>query len=347
MPNDILSLTTLKGTVRQGGEAYGEMLATAILGYCLQEVKPDHERLAYAARSWRHIEQDAPLSAEFMRGIAAGAHLPLEYVTLLTLAEEIGHRPHCTAFVATGEATQGGRTIGGQTWDTGPHQYPWPGLLRLELQGTPHTITYHFPGIWACAGLNDAGLSLVWTTSGVFPLVTPEVGVPTYVLVAEVLRRRTVVEAICYLQGVKLAGAFIFLLGDATGAVAVVEALPGYVGVDQSGPALWRANHYLGAEAIRLSRQDITGECAFTGPRCRRMADLVREHYGALSPAVARAILTDRLGAGPWLHQYPQMERENPGRHMSLDSLIAVSQDRVLHTCRGGRQPGPWQEVVL
>jgi hypothetical protein len=32
---------------------------------------------------------------------------------------------------------------------------------------------------------------------------------------------------------------------------------------------------------------------------------------------------------------------------MTLDSLIAVCQERVLSTCRGGRKPGPWQHLTV
>ncbi len=350
MWNGTLPVISIKGTVRQGGEAYGEELEVPLMGFCLQTVKPDKARLGYAARCWRYIEKDAPISAEFMQGIAAGAHLPLEYITLLSLQEEIAHMPHCTAFVATGAATVGGETINGQNWDFTSQYHPWASLLKLQLQGTLDTLTYQYPGLWACAGINEAGLSLVWTTTAANPPVAPEVGVPTYVLVAEVLRRRTVEEAIRYIQSVKLAGAFNFLLGDAEGSVAVVEALPELVWVDQSSQAMSRANHYVGEELIRLSLQDVSGslkDTQATAFRAGRMAQLVRQHYGNISTGVARAILTDRTGPWPWLHQYPEGEEGRDAGMMSLDSFYAVSQDRAFHLCRGGYRPGPWQEEAL
>jgi isopenicillin-N N-acyltransferase-like protein len=349
--NDIerLTMTSLEGTVGECGEAYGEAFETRILGFCQQEVKPDKKRLSYAERCWVHIERDAPISAEFIKGMAAGSHLSLEHVTLLTLHEEIAHGG-CTAFAASAEATLEGKAIIGQNWDFPPSIYPWVGLLRLELEGALNTLTYHMPGLWACAGINEAGLSLVWTSTGIFPPVLPEVGVPTYVVVAEILRHKSVRDAIRYIKGIKLAGAFNFFLGDASGSIAVVEAMPGYVSVDQSGPTMTRANHYANADMVRLARQDVSGgveETYATVYRSERMAELIQQYQGEISPAVAKEILLDREGDWPWLHQYPAGVGKVELKAMTLDSLFAVCKDRVFFTCRGGREPGPWQEVTL
>lgn len=91
---------------------------------------------------------------------------------------EIVHQPHCTALAAAGTATHG-TTIIAQNWDWAPQLYPWAGLLRLALRGSPRVVTYHYPGLWACAGINEHGLALMWTGGGYFPLVPPVVGLPT------------------------------------------------------------------------------------------------------------------------------------------------------------------------
>ena len=88
----------------------------------------------------------------------------------------------------------------------------------------------------------------------------------------------------------------------------------------------------------------------------RGLASFTHPHHAAdistgkrkLSVAIARKILTDRSGDWPWLHQYPAGgDHASTLAGMTIDSLIAVSQDRVLHTCRGGRVPGSWQSVGL
>lgn len=346
MRNDRLQLTEIKGSPEACGEAYGEAFAPLIMGFCKLGLDPNARRLAYARKCWPYVEQSAPVSAEFMRGMARGSGLPLELITLTTLHEEIVHQPHCTALVVTGSATRDGKSIAGQNWDWAPHLYPWPGLLRMRMSGSPRLVTYHYPGLWACAGINEAGLSLVWTGGGYIPKVSPVIGLPTYVLIAEILRLRSVDEALSWLAGVKHAGSFIFFLADATGATAVVEAVPRRVQVDQSGDAMSRANHYLCPDVVHCARQVTPSRSKYTtSQRAERMQRFVDEHYGRFTPAVVKAILTDRSGDWPWLHQMPGGKRSLALEGMTIDSFFAIPQDRVFWTCRGGPHPGPWQSV--
>jgi predicted choloylglycine hydrolase len=347
MGNDVLPLTDLRGSPTQCGAAYGEAFGTLMMGFCRQEVTPTRKRLAYARRCWRHVEESAPTSAAFMRGAAGAARLGLEHVALLALHEEIVHQPHCTALAATGETT-GGPTLVGQNWDWAPQLYPWAGLLWIAMTGSPWLITYHYPGLWACAGINDAGLALMWTGGGYFPRVRPVVGLPTYVLIAELLRLRTVDDALGYLGRIKHAGCFIFFLGDATGATAVVEAVPGKCAIDRGGSALCRANHYADPKVLAAGKQVKPHRASSsTLQREERMGTLVKKYEGRLNRAAVQAILTDRTGAWPWLHQFPGGRQADTLDGMTIDSLLAICQDRTLLTCRGGPRPGPWQQLAL
>mgnify|MGYP002624895903 FL=1 len=221
-----LPLHTLSGAARDCGRAYGEMFREAMLGFCVQEVRPDTKRLAYARRCWKHVEHDAPASARLMRGMAEGSTLSIEQITLISLHEEIVHQPHCTAFAATGSATRDGDTLVAMNWDWAANLYPWASLLRLDVAGSPRVLTYQFPGLWAGAGINEHGLSFMWTGSGYQPRLAPITGMPTYVIIAEMLRRKTVPAVLKFLDGIRHAGSFIFFLGDAAGRIAVVEFIP-------------------------------------------------------------------------------------------------------------------------
>ncbi len=346
MNSNRLTLTRITGTPRTCGEAYGETFEPLIMGFVRQELRPDRKRLAFARRCEGHIENSAPTSAAFLRGMAAGSHLSLDHLTLLTLHEEIVHVPHCTAFVATGNATRGRKTIVAQNWDWAPNLYPWAGLLRLEIKGRPRAALYHYPGLWACAGVNDAGLALMWTGAGYFPKVPPAVGVPTYVIIAEILLRRSVAEALAFLKAVKVAGSFIFFLADAGGDVAVVEAVPGKLHIERSREAMTRANHYTCPELIQCSKQVLKrGHASLM--KHARMSELVGSNIGKLDANSAKKILTDRGSKWPGLNQFPCGKDSVALSGMTVDSLIAVCEERVLWTCRGGREPGPWQSVEL
>lgn len=325
------------------GVAYGQAFEPQIMGFCRMELEPDRKRLGYARRCWQHVEKDAPASARFMKGMAKGAHLSLEHVTLLALHEEIVHTKHCSAFAAS----RGDCPIVAMNWDWSTPKYPWAGLLKLKMTGSPRMVTYHYPGLWAGAGVNEHGVALMWTGSGYFPQIQPVVGLPTYVIIAEILRRKTVRQAISYVERVKQAGAFIFFVGDAAGDTAVIEAIPGRVD-HVRGDALSRANHYMCDAIVAGSRQKLTRKDAVsTRYRGRRMEALMKKYAGRITPAAARKILTDRDGPWPWIHQFPGGARQHELADMTIDSLFADCRERVLHTCRGGRVPGKWQTVAL
>jgi len=321
------------------------------MGFCRQEVKPDKARLAFARKCWKHVERDAPSSAAFMKGMARGAHLSTDHIALLLLHEEIFHmrEPHCTAFAATGKATRGGKTIVAMNWDWSTNLYPWAGLLRLSIKGDPRLLTYHFPGLWAGAGINEHGLAFMWTGSGYLPEIKPIVGMPTYVVIAEMLRRRNVEEVLAFLKSIRHAGSFIFFLGDASGKTVVIEGMPGRLSIERSDGAISRANHYTCDDMVRCSNQNLnTGNpMQTTLRRGPRMAAMMREYEGRISPTTAKKIMTDRHGKWPWIHAFPGGPDGVSLGGMTIDSLFAVCQDRVLWTCRGGREPGPWQSVTV
>ena len=110
-----------------------------------------------------------------------------------------------------------------------------------------------------------------------------------------------------------------------------------------------RANHYACPDIIACSNQAkrISRKKYSTVQREARMSELVEKHRGRIDAAGARAILTDRGAPWPWLHQFPGERDAIPLSGMTIDSLFAVCQDRVLETCRGGREPGPWQAIAL
>lgn len=367
-----LAVDHIKGSPRQCGREYGERFADLIMGFCRKELAPDKKKLAYARQCWRHVAKSAPESAEFLRGEAEGAKLSLDHVTLLALHEEIYHVPHCTAFAATAPATRGGATIAGMNWDWSTALYPWPGLLKMSMTGGPRTASYHYPGLWQCAGINDAGLAFVWTGGGYFPYVKPVVGVPTYVLIAELLRKKSVYEVTQYLATVKHAGSFIFFLADASGAMAIVEAVPGKTHlvrpVDQRGGAsgdaserpsgdarstkelpgvLVRGNHYFCGDVLACGKQVAPSpKKATTLQRTDRMAALVRQHHGRIGVDEGKAFLLDRHGPWPWLNQFPAGRDAVTLGGMTIDSILTHCNERALLTCRGGRTPGPWQTVT-
>lgn len=245
-----------------------------------------------------------------------------------------------------GRGHAGGKTLVAMNWDWSAPLHPWASLLRLDMKGSPRVLTYHYPGLWAGAGINEHGLAFMWTGAGYMPQLNLRVGLPTYVVIAEILRRRSVPAVLRWLDSVQHAGCFIFFIGDEKGRIAVIEGMPGRLAVDRLAQALTRANHYKCGDIAKAAKQRIRAGTS-TVYRGRRMAELVGDHIPGLGVKAGESILTDRDGPGPWLHQYPYGTSRFTSGGMTVDSLLAVSEDRALFTCRGGREPGPWQRVKV
>ncbi len=291
-------LIELRGTPRACGQQYGEHYAEAITAFYLLEIEPhlNPKRLRFGARCWEIFRHWETPVVDFARGMARGAGFTPEEVTLLLLHEEFVHLPHCTSLGATGQGTPDGAPILGQTWDWNSRLYLWSHLTRLHAHGMPRALLYSYPGLWAGAGINEHGLSLVWTSSGPTPKAPPRAGIPTYAIIAALLARRTCREALALLRATKNAGSFIFTIADAAKEVWVIEGMPHRIEAIPCEDVVSRANHYEGAAAKARTGQtpsQLKTSTRFRGPR---MARLVRRFRGTLDARRVEACLRDRFG---------------------------------------------------
>ncbi len=329
-----LPMLELTGTARSCGRKYGALQAEMMAGFMELEGLVGGKHRQLAAHCWREIMNWQPAIAEFMRGVAEGCERSVEEIALLSLHEEVVHSTHCTAFGAAGDATNGRGAIIGQNWDWSPRLYPWSSLLKMKTDTAPAALSYAYPGLWACAGLNEHGLSLVWTGSGYYPNVPPKVGIPTYALIAAILQQKDCGDAIRLLKRTKNAGCFIFFLADADGDVNVVEGWPESVYVSRCESVIGRANHYLSDEARRSVDQQVPMASIEnnTVSRCNRVMELLELHKGRIDGATAQAILRDHgVKRGLDICQHPTPGRES----ITLDSFYLLPAKRELWLARG------------
>lgn len=129
-----------------------------------------------------------------LKGMAEGVGLRLEEILLSTLHEELYHRgvlppiEHCTAIESGPPSTADGNTYVGQTWDWMTTVYGLSSMLLWKRTGGPSVLAYAYPGLWAGAGLNSAGIALTWTSAalgkGQSDIAGPRVGISSYILIA-------------------------------------------------------------------------------------------------------------------------------------------------------------------
>jgi hypothetical protein len=177
----------------------------------------------------------------------------------------------------------------------------------------------------------------MWTGGGYFPPVKPTAGVPTYILTSELLLKRTVKEAIAFLQGVPRAGAFMFLLGDATGAGAVIEATPRVLKIKTCDSVDYRANLFLFQETIKDSAQVSPTKKLHSVRRIAAVKRYLATQGSLLSMTSVKNVLENR-----------NVRVHMPFKSTTLDQLIAdCNRGRLLVKRGGARHDYDWVEYKV
>jgi len=232
-------LTVISGKPRERGRQYGSQFKDAIRGFLQKEIyasfteKPNAKEsiVRYAAACGKAIKDYSPLIFEEMEGMAEGSGLTIEETVLVTNHEELWHRglvpatDHCTVFGSAPPDTKDGDTFVCQTWDWMESVYGMSQMLHWKRPEGPSLLSYAYPGLWTGAGMNTAGLALTWHTGG-GDGKEPRVGIPAYVLIAQILYQDTFKGALEEVRRATHAGWFVYLLGDGQGNLATIRGTP-------------------------------------------------------------------------------------------------------------------------
>jgi len=328
-----LSVTNVEGAVRQCGRLYGEQERESILGFLTSQISIRPRLLKFASGCWSNICETLPVVAEFCEGLAEGANLTTTHTTLLLLHEEVLHQEHCSIVGVSRAAACDGRSLVAQNWDWPATMYAWPKLLRLRTDSAPATLTYSFPGLWACAGVNDEGLAIGWSGAGYWPNVPPIRGVPTYALLAGLLLTRDVSEALDLLNSRCHAGSFIFFLADRAGELAVVEGWPGGLSVARNCDVELRTNHFLSPAAVSAVHQPDPASIteSTTAQRLTSLQSLVASQAGRIDGIAIRNILSHEDVRAAY-----DIDEVGPGYNsMTIDSLCIYPDNSQMWVARG------------
>lgn len=325
----------IQGTPTRAGVQYGRKYRAEIYQF-LNLLKNDNTFNWEGTREIAHryeefIKTFTPFTFAFLNGVAQGSKVDrLDLVTLLA-HEEIVHHPHCTGISAKDPHTQ--KTVLGQTWDWAPRYAPFGSVVEYDIKGGQKVLSYHFPGLWSAMGINKAGLSLVWTGVGYYPNVKPMMGVPTYAIISELLQKKSVDEAVEFLERIPNAGSFAFLIAD-DHETAAIEAAPNKVVVDRESNTHLRANHYDMPELKDYTHQKLE----LDHESIRRRAVLERRtREAARSGSLDIDAIHNILGKSTKISEY--------GEENATIALIALDPaKRELHFTVGGF---PFQEPQI
>jgi isopenicillin-N N-acyltransferase-like protein len=221
---------------------------------------PDDLESTVAARYLPFANGYAPELVEEMRGIAEGAGVAFEDVFLLNcfldvydavfpqLADAI--LDGCTAFGVTAERADG-NTVVAQNLDLRSFFGPAAVLLDVNPADAPRAIVLSVAGVVGCAGLNEAGIGLV------FNKLAPTdagPGVPYPMLARRALAQTRVGNAIHSIASPKRASGSHMLLGDCSSGVYSIESSADDYEISYADAGtIAHSNHYI---APRLQALD-------------------------------------------------------------------------------------------
>ena len=275
-----------------------------------------------------------------LQGIAEGSRLSLDEAVVITLHEEVGKKEsspkvhHCTALAAGPPDTNDGNMYVGQNWDWMRSAYGLSSMLLWKRSEGPSVLAYSYPGMWIGAGLNSSGIALCWTWGDQRGIQGSRTGIPSYVLVAQMLYQDTLNGALDEARRATNAGWFNFVLADGESHLANVEGTPEKLVIETTGGHLARAD--FGTRAITDTPP---GQPVEYDPKCQRMIDLLSARTGTLDRSTLQSLFADHFDPAPGLICVHD-ECWDP---LTLDSMLFNCTTREAHIQRGPGCSNRWQ----
>jgi isopenicillin-N N-acyltransferase-like protein len=197
----------------------------------------------------------------------------------------------CTDLVATGDATADGHVLVAHNNDLEAENEEDLVAIEWRVDGEPTIFTLG-NGYWISVGWNDAGLSVTGNE------LTPndeQVGVPRLLQMRDVLRRRTLADAVAAVVRRPRASSYNWVFAHSSGEAVDVEGSATAAG--ETTPrhgTLVHANHYEHPEMTRFEGRARVDDSA---TRSCRAAALLADRDGPLTAARLQKMLCDHENA--------------------------------------------------
>jgi isopenicillin-N N-acyltransferase like protein len=293
-----------EGTPYEIGLQHGETLKDSITELYQRLIKrhtvaiplaTERSIVGITSRFIDSTQQFAPELVEEIEGISKGAGLTFEKIFFMNCYDEMAFYNElddqvngCTLFLCTGKATSDGRTYLGQGWDM--HEFFFPVIIRLNPADSKDasTIMLTHPGVVGGAGINEHGLTLIWST---VKAVDEKTGLPVPLMIRKVLNGMNLNDAVHVLLNTPRASGFNFIVANKYGgfnieATGVRERIT-YITAIQA-----HANHY---EDDLLRQFEIKPKIRRSNTHIRsgRMKQLLENEFGNIDLEYCKKILCD------------------------------------------------------
>jgi len=321
-----------RGTHRELGRQHGEQAARQIKAQVEAMVTgqrlPREKFTRLAARFEPMFERYCPHLLEEMRGLAEGAGIAFEDAMACSIRGELPRSSveGCTAYAIGPKGATQREVIAGQNSDMGSETISLAYMLHLQPQGKPEVLIWTFGGMLGYHGMNSAGVAHFSNALGGGP--RSQFGMPEYVYERMMLECSNLEQAIEVLRKLPLASNENFMICDAKGNIADVEATTAGLEVlrDQGAGYLVHTNHFLCQRYA--TAENFKRSLADSFPRLDRIGSLIRSRYGSIKVDDIKQFLRDHSG-----HPTGICRHEN--RMRTVASMISEPARRCMHVAVG------------
>lgn len=338
-------LIDLAGPPRERGRTYGTA-AAARIHRSAEIYLTAFERLHLGAARVRElvgtlipiIDRFEPAYLEEMRGIAEGAHCPLDHVVVVNARTELlaqARRPAdaaptpdppdgCTGAVVLPAAAAGKKLLHGQNWDWRAECAETGVVLRIVRDDGPTVLTFTEAGGLARCGMNSAGVALTANFLG-SDRDGRAPGVPL------VLLRRRALESPHFALGIQTIYATPkwvsnnIMLSHAGGAALDIESAPDESFLLQPDDGLLvHANHFESLAALAKLKETGLPSTPDSAYRAQRVRGLLAPKRGAIGVDDLKAAFFDDF-ASPYAVCRPPRPAAT-GDNLSATVMMIVMQ---------------------
>jgi len=300
MPPELLPLVHAAGTHAEVGAQIGSASASAVLRSAAAMSAAQIE----AARPYREVtERELPWLVEELDAVADGAGADRLAVFAAGIEElDTGGEGEgaCSDMVARPPASVDGHLWVAHNNDLSPEVEPDIVATEWRVPGDPVVFTIGI-GPWISVGFNSAGLAL--TGNEVSPNDN-RIGIPRLLHVRDILRRRTLDEAVEAALNPHRASSYNTILSHRDGGVVNVEGSATEAELIRPGPGgtLAHTNHYVSAKMLPFEGDP--EYAAGSAVRYRRALEWLAP--GQITEHVLRRALQDHTGAPHSLCRHPE-----------------------------------------
>ena len=300
MPPELLPVVRVAGTHAEVGAQVGHASAEAVarIAAAMTPAQVD------AARGYREVtERELPWLVEELDGVAEGAGADRLAVFAAGIEElDTGGEGDgaCSDLVARPPASTDGHLWVAHNNDLSPAVEPDIVATEWRVTGDPVVFTIGI-GPWISVGFNSAGLAL--TGNEVSPNDN-RIGIPRLLHVRDILRRRTLDEAVEAALSPHRASSYNTILSHRDGGVVNVEGSATDAELIRPGPdgTLAHTNHYVSSRM--LPYEGDPEYAAGSAVRYRRALEWLAP--GPITEHVLRRALQDHTGAPHSLCRHPE-----------------------------------------